>query len=283
MSNQTVTSADIRAAEHPLTCLTCYDFLTARVMDRVAELDMILVGDSLGMVSLGYESTLPVTVDDMVHHTAAVSRGVNRAFVVADVPFMSMAKSKSHAVTVAQRLMQEGGAQAIKIEGGERHREVINHLVSHDVPVVGHLGLTPQSVEAMGGYKLQANEPDKIKQLSMDANILQKAGVLSIVLECIPAEVGDALTMKLDVPTIGIGAGNGCDGQVLVWQDMMGLSDTDPPKFVKEYDQFGDHFADKIREYCNDVRNRDFPDEEHSFTLGEDVSMDQVKDWVDVK
>lgn len=282
MTDNSVSSHDIRNADQPITCLTCYDYLTARVMDRVADLDMVLVGDTLGMVSLGYDSTLPVTVDDMVHHTAAVSRGVDRAFVVADVPFLEMAKSKEHAVTVAQRLMQDGGAQAIKIEGGERHRETITHLIDHDVPVVGHLGLTPQSVEAFGGYKLQADEPDKIQQLAMDAQVLEKAGVMALVLECIPGEVGSILTDRLDVPTIGIGAGPECDGQVLVWQDMMGLSEQ-TPTFVKEYDQFGDQLEANVQEYCNDVRSRDFPAEEHTFTLGDDVTQNELEKWVNAK
>lgn len=282
MSSNSVSSHDIRTAEEPITCLTCYDYLTARVMDRVPELDMILVGDTVGMVSLGYDSTIPVTVDDMVHHTAAVSRGVERAFVVADVPFMEMAKSKEHGVSVAQRLMQEGGAQAVKIEGGERHHEIIDHLVDHDIPVVGHLGLTPQSVEALGGYKLQAKNSDDIQQLAMDAQVLKKAGIMALVLECIPARVGTVLSDKLDVPTIGIGAGDGCDGQVLVWQDMMGLTE-EPPTFVKEYDQFGERLHEKVTEYCEDVRAREFPADEHSFTLGEDVSASDVEDWVNVK
>lgn len=282
MSNPPVTSEDIRTADRPITCLTCYDFLTAKVMDRVDELDMILVGDTLGMVTLGYDSTIPVTVDDMVHHTAAVSRGVERTFVVADVPFLAMAKSKEHGVNVAQRLMQDGGAQAIKVEGGERHREMIDHLVDHDIPVVGHLGLTPQSVEAFGGYKLQAKDSDEIQQLAMDARVLEKAGILALVLECIPAEVGTALSRKLTVPTIGIGAGDGCDGQVLVWQDMMGLTE-DPPTFVKEYDQFGDRLQETVVEYCNDVREREFPADSHSFSLGDEVSREKVEEWVNVK
>lgn len=282
MTRESVTSRDIRQPDEPLTVLTCYDYLTARVMDQVEELDMILVGDTLGMVSLGYDSTIPVTVDDMVHHTAAVSRGVEETFLVADVPFLAAAKSREHAVTVAQRLMQEGGAQAIKIEGGERNREIIEHLIAHDVPVVGHLGLTPQSVEAFGGYTLQAKDADEIKEVAREARLLEELGVLALVLECIPAEVGTVLTEVLDVTTIGIGAGDGCDGQVLVWQDMMGLSEQSP-SFVKEYDQFGERFRETVKEYCDDVRSRAFPAEEHSFDLGEDVSRSDVEDWVSVQ
>lgn len=282
MTRESVTSRDIRRAEEPLTVLTCYDYLTARVMDRVDELDVILVGDTLGMVSLGYDSTIPVTVDDMVHHTAAVSRGVEKSFLVADVPFLAASKSKEHAVTVAQRLMQDGGAQAVKIEGGERHREIVEHLVAHDVPVVGHLGLTPQSVEAFGGYTLRAKNADEIKEVAREARMLEGLGILALVLECIPAEVGAVLSETLDVTTIGIGAGDGCDGQVLVWQDMMGLGEKSPT-FVKEYDQFGDRLHAKVQEFCNDVRSREFPAEEHSFDLGEDVSRSDVEDWVNTK
>ncbi len=275
----TVTAEDIRRAEDPITVLTCYDYLTARVMDSVEELDMILVGDTLGMVSLGYDSTVPVTVDDMIHHTAAVSRGVDRVFVVADIPFLSAAQSPDHGVQVAQRLMQDGGAQAIKIEGGERHQNLIDHLTDHDVPVVGHLGLTPQSVEALGGYKLQAQDADEIKEIAREATLLEDAGIMALVLECIPAEVGAAISNKTDVPTIGIGAGKDCDGQVLVWQDMMGLSEN-TPSFVKQYEQLGDRFRTSVQEYCQDVQSRSFPDEEHSFSLGEDVTTGDIKKWV---
>jgi 3-methyl-2-oxobutanoate hydroxymethyltransferase len=249
-------------------------------MDSVEELDVILVGDTLGMVTLGYDSTVPVTADDMVHHTAAVSRGVERAFVVADVPFLSAAKSLDHGVEVAKRLMQEGGAQAIKIEGGERNQELIDHLTDHDVPVVGHLGLTPQSVDDLGGYKLQAQNADEIKELARDATLLEEAGIMALVLECIPAEVGAVISNRTDVPTIGIGAGNECDGQVLVWQDMMGLSEN-TPSFVQQYEQLDDQLRESIQEYCRDVRSRSFPDEEHSFSLGEDVTVENVEDWVD--
>lgn len=274
-----VTADDIRDADEPITVLTCYDYLTARAMDPVEELDMILVGDTLGMVSLGYDSTVPVSVDDMVHHTAAVSRGVERVFVVADVPFLSVSKSLDHGVTVAQRLMQEGGAQAIKIEGGERHQELIDHLTDHDVPVVGHLGLTPQSVEDLGGYKLQAQNADDIRELAREAALLEEAGIMALVLECIPAEVGAAITNNTDVPTIGIGAGNQCDGQVLVWQDMMGFSEN-TPSFVKQYDNLDERFQQSVQEYCRDVRSRAFPEEDHSFSLGDDISPDDVEEWV---
>jgi 3-methyl-2-oxobutanoate hydroxymethyltransferase len=249
-------------------------------MDDVDALDMILVGDTLGMVSLGYDSTLPVTVDDMVHHTAAVNRAVDRAFLCTDLPFLSTAESQSHSVDVAKKLMQDGGAQAVKIEGGDRNTSIIDHLTDFDVPVVGHLGLTPQSVEDFGGYKIQAQSENDIKTLTREALKLEDSGILALVLECVPAAVARALTERLDVSTIGIGAGSGCDGQVLVWQDMMGMNSDGSPSFVKEYDSFEERLSDGVQSFCDDVRNRDFPDQEHSFSLSEGITNDDVMNWV---
>lgn len=275
-----VTSRDIRDPDDALTCLTCYDYLTARVMDRVEDLDMILVGDTLGNVVLGYERTIPVTVDDMVHHTAAVGRGVERAFLVADVPFLEGARSRDHGVEVAQRLMQEGGAQAVKLEGGERQADLIGHLVNHDVPVVGHLGLTPQSVESMGGYRIQGTDRGSIEALAREIRLLEEAGVLAVVLECVPAPVAEALTEAVSVPTIGIGSGEGCDGQVLVWQDMMGLT-TDAPSFVRTWDDWDGRLEQGVKGFCEDVRGGDYPAEEESFDLPGDVDEEDVRRWVD--
>lgn len=275
-----VTSRDIRDPDDALTCLTCYDYLTARVMDRVEDLDMILVGDTLGNVVLGYERTIPVTVDDMVHHTAAVGRGVERAFLVADVPFLEGARSRDHGVEVAQRLMQEGGAQAVKLEGGERQADLIGHLVNHDVPVVGHLGLTPQSVESMGGYRIQGTDRASIERLARDLRLLEEKGVLAVVLECVPAPVSRALTEAVSVPTIGIGSGEGCDGQVLVWQDMMGLTE-DAPSFVRTWDDLNGRLQEGVEGFCENVRSGDYPADRESFDLPEGIDEDDVRDWVD--
>lgn len=271
--------SDITDRTKPITCLTCYDYLTARVMDQVDELDMILVGDSLGMVELGYSSTIPVTVDDMVHHTAAVSRGVDETFVATDVPFLQMARDRDRIVQIATRLMQEGGSQAIKIEGGESVAESIDHLTSHDVPVLGHLGLTPQSVESTGGYQLQANDPESVRDLGNSAKALCDAGISALFLECVPEDVASKLTEKIDVPTIGIGAGSGCDGQVLVWQDMMGLNEESVPNFVRKWGNWSADLEEGIREYCVEVRERSFPSTEESFDLPEslqDADLDKL-------
>ncbi len=280
MAAQSVTAEDIRQPEAPLTCLTCYDYLTARVMDEVTSLDMILVGDTLGMVALGYEDTLPVTLQDMIHHTAAVSRGVNRAFLVADLPFLQMAQSRDRSVNAVRRLVQEGGADAVKIEGGEENARTIGHLVDHGVPVIGHLGLTPQSVKAMGGYKVQANDPQQIRDLGRDARSLEQAGVLAVVLECVPAPVARHLTRMLSVPTIGIGAGKGCSGQVLVWQDMMGLTEDSPPTFVRQWDHLDERLREGTESFCEAVREGRFPDESESYSLPEELDESKVAQWL---
>ncbi len=271
-----ITASYLRDTDRKITCLTCYDYLTARVMDRVEELDMVLVGDSLGMVSLGYDSTIPVTMDDMVHHTAAVSRGIERAFVVADMPYLELARERDEIVTSVRRLVQEGGAQAVKVEGGERNLEAVEHLVAHDVPVVGHLGLTPQSVEAMGGYALQGTDEEEIKKLGRSARALEEAGILALVLECVPASVAGELTEMLEIPTIGIGAGVNCDGQVLVWQDMMGLTEGDLPTFVRKRGELKELLQEGVQSFCRDVRERDFPAPEESFTLKKDISPEKI-------
>lgn len=279
MTSDTVTSRNIRNPDQPLTVLTCYDYLTAKVMDEIPELDMILVGDSLGMVEMGYDNTLPVTEDDMVHHTASVSRGIDRAFLCTDLPFLATAESKQESVRSARRMMQEGGAQAVKIEGGQRNYSIIEHLTDFDVPVIGHLGLTPQSVEAFGGYQVQAQDRDAISELTKNALNLQEAGIIALVLECVPSVVASALTERLEIPTIGIGAGPGCFGQVLVWQDMMGLTE-DAPGFVKEYDDFSGRFSESIKSYCGDVREGKFPGEQHSFELSGDLTVGEVQELV---
>ncbi len=271
-----ITASYFRDPDRKITCLTCYDYLTARVMDQVEHLDMILVGDSLGMVSLGYDSTIPVTMDDMVHHTAAVSRGVERAFLVADLPYLEMARGGDEITTSVRRLVQEGGAQAVKIEGGKRNIEAVKHLVAHDVPVVGHLGLTPQSVEALGGYSIQGTDEEEIKKLGREARALEEAGILALVLECVPAEVAAELTRILSIPTIGIGAGSGCSGQVLVWQDMMGLTEGKPPTFVRKRGELKKLLLEGVESFCQDVRDGDFPAPEESFELAEEMSGEKI-------
>ncbi len=268
---------DIRGAREPLTCLTCYDYLTARVMDEVDGLDMILVGDSLGGVMLGYDSTIPVTIEDMVHHTAAVSRAVKNTFLVTDFPFLEAALELESGVRAARRLMQEGGAQAIKLEGGERNLDLIEHLVAHDVPVIGHLGLTPQSIEALGGYGVQAKTRENIEELGREAFALERAGISALVLECVPEEVGAELTELIDLPTIGIGAGLECSGQVLVWQDMMGLTDQ-IPTFVRKWGEMREWLSDGVNSFCEAVKKEEFPASEESFSVGEKLSSEQVRE-----
>jgi 3-methyl-2-oxobutanoate hydroxymethyltransferase len=273
-----VTVNDIKKSEKNITCLTCYDYLTARVMDRETDLDMILVGDSLGMVVLGYEKTVPVTVEDMIHHTAAVGRGVERVFLVADFPYLEIARSIDRVVESSRRLMQEGGAEAVKIEGAGPRVEKIKYLVDHDVPVVGHLGLTPQSVDALGGYGLQANGEESIRKLGRDARELEEAGVLGVVLECVPSEVAGELTKILSIPTIGIGAGPRCNGQVLVWQDMMGLTGEKTPSFVRKWGDMKQMLREGVNSFCSEVRVNSFPSTEESFSLPEKIDSEKLSD-----
>ncbi len=271
-----ITVNDIKRSEKNLTCLTCYDYLTARIMDRETDLDMILVGDSLGMVVLGYEKTVPVTLEEMIHHTAAVGRGVERVFLVADFPYLEIARSTDRVVEAARRLMAEGGAEAVKIEGAGPRVEKIKYLVDHDVPVVGHLGLTPQSVDALGGWKVQAKAEDSIRRLGRDARDLEEAGVLAVVLECVPSEVAEELTEILSIPTIGIGAGPGCDGQVLVWQDMMGLTGETTPSFVRKWGDMKQILREGVNSFCNEVRENSFPSQGESFFLNEKINSEEL-------
>jgi 3-methyl-2-oxobutanoate hydroxymethyltransferase len=241
-----------------IAMLTAYDYTMARLLDR-AGIDVMLVGDSLGMVVLGYETTLPVTLDAMVHHTRAVSRGVERALVVADMPFLTFQVSVSEAVRNAGRLIQEGGAAAVKIEGAGAVVEVAARLIEVGIPVMGHLGLVPQSVHQLGGFRRQATLDEDAEQLLADAQALEEAGAFAVVLESIPAEVARAVTKELRIPTIGIGAGPYCDGQVLVSYDMLGLSQNGVPAFVKRYADLGDQTVAAVRAYADDVRTGRFP------------------------
>jgi len=241
-----------------IAMLTAYDYTMARLLDR-AGIDVMLVGDSLGMVVLGYETTLPVTLDAMVHHTRAVSRGAGRALVVADMPFLTFQVSVPEAVRNAGRLIQEGGAAAVKLEGGGAVVEAAARLVEVGIPVMGHLGLMPQSVHQLGGFRRQATLDEDAGQLLADAHALEAAGAFAVVLESIPAEVARGVTKELRIPTIGIGAGPYCDGQVLVSYDMLGLSQDGVPAFVKRYAELGDQTVAAVRAYAGDVRTGRFP------------------------
>jgi 3-methyl-2-oxobutanoate hydroxymethyltransferase len=241
-----------------IAMLTAYDAMMARLLDR-AGIDVLLVGDSLGMVLLGYQTTLPVTMDAMVHHTAAVTRGAERALVVADMPFLSYQISVAEAVRNAGRLVQEGGAKAVKMEGGRAVLETAARLVDIGIPVMGHLGLTPQSVNRMGGFRRQAKSKEAAQRLVEDAKALEAAGVFAIVLESIPAELARTVSAELSIPAIGIGAGPHCDGQVLVSYDVLGLTEYSAPSFAKRYAALGDAISEAVRTYAQEVRDGCFP------------------------
>jgi 3-methyl-2-oxobutanoate hydroxymethyltransferase len=248
----------------PLVVVTAYDFPTAKRADE-AGVDMLLVGDSVGTVLLGYDSTLPVTMADILHHTRAVTRARTSALVIADMPFMSYQVSAQQAVENAGRLVQEGGADAVKLEGGERVADAVRRIVEIGIPVMGHLGLTPQSVLAFGGYKVQARGEAEQERLSREAKLLQDCGCFAIVLEGIPARLGAAVTRELDIPTIGIGAGPGCDGQVLVTHDMLGLYHGRVAKFVRRYAELGAETSRAFEHFVADVKARRFPSESESY------------------
>ena len=248
----------------PITVVTAYDFPTARLADQ-AGVEILLVGDSVGTVVLGYDSTLPVTMDDMLHHTRAVARAKTSAMVVGDMPFMSYQASTEQAVLNAGRLVQEGGADAIKLEGGARVAEAVKRIVEAGIPVMGHLGLTPQSVLAFGGYKVQARGEADQERLIADARTLEAAGCFAIVLEGIPAKLGALVSRELHIPTIGIGAGVQCDGQVLVTHDLLWLYHGHRPKFVRVYAELGDAMREAFARYVADVKARTFPSDTESY------------------
>ncbi len=247
-----------------VTCLTAGDFATARLLDE-AGLHLILVGDSLANTLLGYETTLPVTMEQMLHHTAAVARGVKQALVVADMPFMSYQVSDEQALANAGRFLKEAGADAVKLEGGRLRETCIRRLTGNGIPVMGHIGLTPQSVRAMGGYKVQGRLPAEAEALLADAAALEAAGVFAIVLECVPRELATRITAAVSVPTIGIGAGAACDGQVLVTSDMLGIDSSVAPSFVKRYAELGAAMKIAFVAYRDEVASGRFPDAAHSF------------------
>jgi len=247
-----------------ITCLTAYDFPTARLLDE-AGVDILLVGDSLGMVVLGYESTLPVTLDEILHHVRAVRRGTRRALLVADMPYGSFHVSLDESVRNAVRLVKEGGAEAVKVEGGERRIELIARLVEAEIPVMGHVGLTPQSMNMIGGFQVQGKSLDAARQVERDACAVEAAGAFSVVLESVPRELSARITRQLRIPTIGIGAGPDCDGQVLVFQDLVGLTLGHRPKFVRTYANLSAEISRAVAEYCEDVRSGRFPSDAESY------------------
>jgi 3-methyl-2-oxobutanoate hydroxymethyltransferase len=247
-----------------VVCLTAYDFTTARHLDA-AGIHMALVGDSLANTMLGYTTTLPVTMDQMLHHTAAVARGIAGAMVVADMPFMSYQVSGEQALANAGRFLKEAGADGVKIEGGAFRADMISRLVQNGIPVLGHIGLTPQSIRAFGGYKVQGKKETDAERLIADASALESAGVFAIVVECVPASLGETITASVRVPTIGIGAGPHCDGQVLVTHDLLGLSGNNVPRFVKRYDDLGDRMVQAFTAYKQDVEKGTFPADEHCY------------------
>ena len=255
---------------HPITALTAYDYPSARLVDE-AGIDIVLVGDSLGMVVLGYENTLPVTMAEMLHHTRAVARGLRHAFLVADMPFGSYHASPSDAVTNAIRFVKDAGAQAVKIEGGSTRADLVRSLTEAEVPVVGHIGLTPQSVHSMGGYRVQGKTLDAMDRLSADARALEEAGAVAIVLEGIPRELAARITHESAVPTIGIGAGPDCDGQILVFHDLFNLTFSPSAKFTRQYADGAAFFSAAIQQYRDDVSQHNFPSDNESYHLSREV------------
>ena len=256
-----------------IAMLTAYDYATARLLDE-AGIPILLVGDTLGMVMLGHETTLPVTLDVMIHHTQAVVRGTQRALVVADMPFLTYQVNPDEAVRNAGRLLQEGGAHAVKLEGGEPVVETVARLVSVGIPVMAHLGLTPQSVHQLGGFRLQGKTPRAIQRLLDDARALEAAGAFALVLECIPAAVAQRVTESLEIPTIGIGAGSGCGGQVQVITDLLHLLPGPLPRHAKPYLEAGDLIREAVGNYLADVKSGAFPTEEQSFGLPKNIDSE---------
>ncbi|MGB9430632.1 MAG: 3-methyl-2-oxobutanoate hydroxymethyltransferase [Candidatus Acidiferrum sp.] len=252
------------SASKKITCLTAYDYPTARLMDE-AGVDVVLVGDSVAMVTLGYESTLPLTLEEALHHTKAVRRGVQRALMVADMPYGSYHGEINEALRNAMRFVKEAGAEAVKVEGGERRLELIARLTEAEIPVMGHVGLTPQSINALGGYRVQGKTPGTADQLLRDARSVEAAGAFAIVLEAIPRELATEITRAVRIPTIGIGAGPDCDGQVLVLHDMLGLTFEEAPKFARRYANVGEMISSAVREYCADVQSGSFPSDAESY------------------
>lgn len=270
MKNTVSTFQKMKDNGEKISMLTAYDYSTAKLFDE-AGIHSILVGDSLGMVMLGYDTTIPVTVDDMIHHGAAVARGAKNALVVVDMPFMSYQTSVYDAVVNAGRIMKETEATAVKLEGGKDVCPHIEAIVKASIPVVAHIGLTPQSVNAFGGFKVQGKSEEAAKKLLEDALAVEAAGAFAVVLECVPAKLAALISEKLHIPTIGIGAGAGCDGQVLVYQDMLNMYGDFVPKFVKQFGNVGPSMKEAVKEYIKAVGEKTFPEEQHTFAISDDV------------
>ena len=256
-----------------IVCLTAYDYPTARLLDE-AGVDVILVGDSVAMVALGYDSTLPVTLDEMLHHARAVRRGTKRALLVADMPFGSYHSDTPESLRNAVRFVKEASVEAVKVEGGERRLELIARLTEAEIPVMGHVGLTPQSVNALGGYRVQGKTTDSAEQLLRDARAVEAAGAFALVLEAVPRELASQITRELRIPTIGIGAGPDCDGQILVVHDLLGLTFDQTPKFARKYANIGEIISNAVRNYCQDVRTGAFPSDSESYHSGSTAKRD---------
>lgn len=270
MKNTVLTYQQAKDRGEKLTMLTAYDYSTAKLMDE-AGINSILVGDSLGNVMLGYEDTISVTMEDMIHHGAAVARGAKNALVVVDMPFMSYQTSVYDAVVNAGRLMKEGRANAVKLEGGVEVCPQIKAIVDAGIPVMAHLGLTPQSINAFGGFKVQGKSEEAAKKLLEDARAIEEAGAFAVVLEAIPAKLAALITKELHIPTIGIGAGPDCDGQVLVYQDMLGMFSDFTPKFVKRFANLGEIMKEAFANYTKEVQEGTFPSKEHTYAIDEDT------------
>ena len=270
MKNTSVTFREAKAKGEKLSMLTAYDYSTAKLVDE-AGIDAILVGDSLGMVMLGYEDTLSVTMEDMIHHSAAVARGAKNALLIVDMPFMSYQTSVYDAVVNAGRLMKEGRAQAVKLEGGVEVCEHIKAIVKASIPVCGHIGLTPQSVNAFGGFKVQGKGEEAAQRILDEARAIEQAGAFAVVLECVPQALAKKVTESISIPTIGIGAGAGCDGRVLVYQDMLAMYSDMAPKFVKQYAQIGSQMKEAFAAYKKDIAEGVFPAQEHTFKMDETI------------
>ena len=268
--NSAVTFKNAKKNGEHLTMLTAYDYSTAKLMDETG-INGILVGDSLGNVILGYEDTISVTMEDMIHHGAAVARGTKNALVVIDMPFMSYQTSVYDALVNAGRLMKEGRAGAVKLEGGKNICPQIEAITKAGIPVMGHRGLTPQAINAFGGFKVQGKTQEAAEQLLEDALAVEKAGAFALVLECVPRKLADIITEKLTIPTIGIGAGNGCDGQILVYQDLLGMFSDFTPKFVKKYANVGEIMKDAFSAYIEDVKQGAFPEKKHEYDIADEV------------
>ncbi|PRR81557.1 3-methyl-2-oxobutanoate hydroxymethyltransferase [Clostridium vincentii] len=270
MKNTSVTFKEAKVKEKKITMLTAYDYSTAKIIDD-SGINGILVGDSLGMVCLGYEDTLSVTMEEMIHHSKAVAKGAKNSLVVTDMPFMSYQTSVYDAIVNAGRLVKEGKAQAVKLEGGTEVAEQIRAIVNASIPVMGHIGLTPQSVNTFGGFKVQGKNEETAKKLLEDAKAVEAAGAFAVVLECVPAKLAEYITSKLSIPTIGIGAGVACDGQILVYQDMLGMFSDFTPKFVKKYTDLGEEMKVAFTKYIEEVRDGVFPADEHSFKIDDEI------------